>query len=143
MPSIFGDVKPLSAEDLRLVDAYVNSGRTTDDLPYTPEFDEMVQLLRHAGDARSERDLIVRLFRLRKAARLPQLGRRSLPIGFASASDMELAEQLLKKTVGYVGSRDQLPYTPEFEKLLDEYNRDATRPLDKHQFWRLLARIAK
>ena len=143
MPSIFGNVKPLSVEDQRLVDAYVNSGRTTDDLPYSPEFEEMVQSLRDAGDSRTERDLLVRLFRLRKAARLPQLGRRSLPIGFVSESDIELAEQLLKKSVGYVGSRDQLPYTPEFEKLLDEYNRDAIRLLDKHQFWRLLARIAK
>jgi hypothetical protein len=143
MPSIFGELKPLSVDDQRLIDGYVNSGRTTDDLPYSPEFEELVARLRESGDFRSERELITRLFRLRKAARLPQLGRRSLPIGFVSDGDMELAEFLLKKAVGHVGSRDQLPYTPQFEDLFERFNSESSRQLDRHQFWRLLARVAK
>jgi hypothetical protein len=51
---------------------------------------------------------------------------------------MELAQQLLKKYVGHVGSRDQLPYTERFEALFEEYNRNGQRSLDCHQFWRLL-----
>lgn len=143
MPSIFDDVKPLSAADQRLVDGYVASGRTTDDLPYSPEFDDFLRTLRDSGDERTEQEIVNRLFRLRKSARLPVLGLRSAPIGSVSPQDVELANFLLNKTVGSVGSRDQLPYTPRFETMFEAYNRDATRPLDKHQFWRLLARIAK
>jgi hypothetical protein len=143
MPQFIREVPPLPPEDERLVSAYTQLGRPVDDLPYTAEFEEMVHSLREHGDQRDESEVLRRLLRLRKAARLPRLGRLTSPTLRAAPEDVELVERLLREELGTLGSRDQLPYTERFDRLLHRYNSQAMVPLDKHHFWRLIARVSK
>lgn len=39
--------------------------------------------------------------------------------------------------------RDRLPYTPDFERLYEEFRRQSGRDIDRCVFWRLLASAAK
>lgn len=143
MSDLLRESPPLPPADQKLVDLYSQLGRPSDDLPYSEDFRELMAALRAAGDIRTEEEVMRRLLRLRKAARLPRASRPSTPVGLIPAEDIELAEDLLRRALGALGSRDRLPYTPEFEGLLREYNAQATRPLDPHRFWRLVARISK
>jgi hypothetical protein len=143
MSDLLTESPPLVPEDVRLVRAYEAIGRPTDDLPYSPDFDEFVARVRREGDTRSEHELMQRLLRLRKAARLPRATRPSRLVGEFPPDDVALAQDLLKKKIGIVASRDQLPYTQEFEDLWGEFLQTATRKLDRHDFWRLIARISK
>lgn len=143
MSSFLRESPPLAPEDQRLVELYAQLGRPSDDLPYSEDFRRLMESLRAGGDNRSDEEVMRRLLRLRKAARLPRATRPSTPVGLVPAEDIELAEDLLRRALGALGSRDRLPYTPEFEGLLKEYNAQATRPLDPHRFWRLVARISK
>lgn len=130
-------------EDQRLVRHYAELSRPSDDLPYSVEFAELVNRLRAAGEARTEHEILRRLFQLRKAARLPRVGRGSSSVVDAPPADVELAENLLRRHLGATGSRDQLPYSEGFDEIWTEYNGSAARPLDKHQLWRLIARVSK
>jgi hypothetical protein len=143
MSDLLRESPPLPTQDQRLVDAYARLGRPSDDLPYSSDFDMLLDSIRAAGDTRSEQEVIQRLFRLRKAGRLPHARRPSIPVSDVPTEDVELAEALLRDKLGTLGSRDQLPYTPEFEQLWQDYRTKATRPLDRHQFWRLVARVSK
>ncbi len=143
MSDLLTESPPLAPEDERLVRAYEAIGRPSDDLPYSPEFDELVARVRKEGETRSERELVRRLLGLRKAARLPRATRPSRPVGDIPPADVALAQDLLKKKIGIVGSRDQLPYTQEFEELWAEFLQTAARKLDRHDFWRLVARVSK
>jgi len=69
------DAPPLTLEDQRLVNAYVEAGRTLDDLPYTVEFDSLVNTLGSPSDLNTKHAVFSRLLHLRKAGRLPRLGR--------------------------------------------------------------------
>ena len=80
------------------------------------------------------------LLNIRKRGKLPKLGEaRSRP---PEVSDEALA--LLRETLGKdIGKRDRLPYTPRFDKLVDEFNKTQPRPLSPHLVWRLVATLAK
>lgn len=76
MPETFTwDAPALASEDQRLVDAYIQSGRNLDDLPYTLEFDSLVSTLGSPSDLNTKHAVFSRLLHLRKAGRLPRLGR--------------------------------------------------------------------
>lgn len=63
----------LQPDDARLVDAYIRTGRSLDDLPYSPHMDD---LLRAAGRKPSDderRYVWKRLLSLRKRALLPRV----------------------------------------------------------------------
>ena len=143
MPQSTRELRPLTPEDERLVQAYQQLGRPVDDLPYTPEFDQLVADLRATGDSRDPTTLLRRLMALRKAARLPRMGRLATPVLRVPPQDVELVEWLLRRHLGSTGSRDRLPYTDQFDQLLDLYNQQATVRLDPHHFWRLVARVSK
>jgi hypothetical protein len=65
---------PLSTEDQRLIDAYVHAGRSVDELPYTPEFEQIARSLNvDLDDQRAMHLLFKRLVTLRKQARLPRI----------------------------------------------------------------------
>ena len=67
------EAPPLSSEDERLVNAYVQTGRSLDELAYTPQFEELVRSL---GRSMTRDDLHAaykRLLTLRKMGRLPRL----------------------------------------------------------------------
>ena len=40
-------------------------------------------------------------------------------------------------------TRDELPYTPEFDNLRGAYNQDADEPLDHRGLWRHLRKVLK
>jgi hypothetical protein len=143
MPKLIREVPPLPPEDERLVSAYTRLGRPVDDLPYTDDYEDMVRALQQQGDGRDAGSILRRLLRLRKAARLPRIGRLAAPVLRAAPEAIELVERLLREELGTLGSRDQLPYTDRFDRLLQRYNSQATEQLDKHDFWRLVARVSK
>ncbi len=143
MNQVIRDVAPLSDEDQKLVDEYVRLGRPVDQLPYTPEFERLVQTLRTTGDTRSDREILGRLLRLRKAARLPRMGPSQLPPLPLPPADVELLETLIRVELPSPGARDSLLYTPDFDSLLERYNSEAVLKLNRHEFWRMIARISK
>ncbi|MGP1347577.1 MAG: hypothetical protein ACTS3F_13045 [Phycisphaerales bacterium] len=124
-----------------LIAVYERAGRTLDDLPYTPEFDR----IRAALDLQDEppRDTLARLQRLRKSGRLPRLGRAStLPVQL-HAEESALLERLTLERIETLGQRDQLPYTPVFDAIVDRFNAQTGRSLEHHAVWRMIARLAK
>ena len=73
-------VPPLDPADQRLVEAYKTSGRSLDDLPYTPEFERLFQLLGLEDTDDARHFTFRRLLNLRKRGQLPSvsLSNRSL-----------------------------------------------------------------
>ena len=143
MSQLIREARPLEADDQRLVDAYVQVGRPVDDLPYTPASTALVASLRQAGDNRDERTILRRLMNLRKAAILPRLGRVETGAFKVSPESVARVEQLLREALPSIGGRDALPYTSDFDALLEQYNSEAAERLDRRQFWRLIARVTK
>jgi hypothetical protein len=143
MSQLIREARPLDMGDQRLVDAYVQVGRPVDDLPYTPAFKMLVESLHQAGDARDERTILRRLMNLRKAAVLPRLGRVQTNSLKVTPEGVARIEQLLRESLPTTGGRDALPYTPQFDELLERYNSESAEPLDHRQFWRLIARVTK
>lgn len=133
--------EPIPADDLRLMDEYVMLGRPTDDLPYSPAFDELAERLHQLGDKRTRPEIMKRLLNLRKMGILPRVGYAADRGRNLSASDAQLAKELYRKHHEEFGSRDRLPYSPAFDNLHSAFNQFAERPLSKHQFWRLLSRV--
>ena len=119
---------------------YERCGRTLDDLPYTAEFAELCAALDRTGD---ERAVLQRLMNLRKAARLPRLGRaETMAIRLTPDEESSLIE-LLRETLGTTGARDTLPYTPAFDELHGAFAQRTGRDLDRHSLWRLICKLAK
>ena len=56
------------------------------------------------------------------------------------SDDIDLARSLLR---GSNFSRDQLPYTPEFDYLKREYAKHSRRNVNDSEFWQLLTRAGK
>ncbi len=67
------DVRPLDAQDEKLVTAYVAVGRSVDDLPYTPAFDDLLKLAGIPPTDVEKHHAFKRLLTLRKQGRLPQV----------------------------------------------------------------------
>src|SRR5688500_15285603 len=121
---------------------YEKTGRTADDLPYTPHFETLYKSYAgHYGQTRPTRQEVWRhLLNIRKRGKLPKLGEaRSRPPEVSGASLERLREMLGKD----IGKRDRLPYTPRFDQLVDEFNKTQPRPLSPHLVWRLVATLAK
>lgn len=144
MSTLFGDHGPdPESLDAALIRAYVSAGRTLDDLPYTPEFDRLVETVRgHDGSATARR-VLHRLQNLRKAGRLPRVGRASTAPPRVDEEDERVLGELVVRAVGSLGQRDQLPYSPEFDALVVSFNTARGRSLDPHSVWRLVAKLAK
>jgi hypothetical protein len=78
MPDRFEwSVPPLNSADEMLAEAYKTLGRSLDDLPYTPEFERLVQLLEVEDSTEARHLLYRRLMNLRKSGRLPRVGWRN------------------------------------------------------------------
>lgn len=130
---------PPGDDDARLIEAYLAAGRTLDDLPYTPEFDRV----RGAFPGRGERELLGRLQTLRKAGRLPRVGRAATAPPVITDEESAMLQAMVIDAVGSLGRRDQLPYTPAFETLAAGFNARTARALEPHTLWRLIAKLAK
>ncbi|PHQ79857.1 MAG: hypothetical protein COB69_07170, partial [Phycisphaera sp.] len=73
--SLFGDDISRDAKDTVIVSAYEQAARTLDDLPYTDEFEQLMSLVKETDEAAEHREVFHRLHNLRKAGKLPRLGR--------------------------------------------------------------------
>lgn len=125
-----------------LIRAYVRVGRTADDLPYTPHFENLYDEYATAyGETKPPRSEVWRhLLNLRKGGKLPKLGESRSPAPDISPEDRVKLRELLGADIG---KRDRLPYTKRFDQLVDEFNRTQSRPLSPHLVWRLVAMLAK
>jgi catechol 2,3-dioxygenase-like lactoylglutathione lyase family enzyme len=139
---LFPGVEPdTAAKPDILARIYEQLGRTADDLPYTPHFERLyaTYIAEHPGSKPTRRQTWRQLLNLRKSGKLPKLGEAPTPP--PQASPESIAQ--LKTLLGPLGKRDRLPYTEEFDKLVDAFNAAQERPLSPHLIWRLVARLAK
>ncbi|MBX3406820.1 MAG: argininosuccinate lyase [Phycisphaeraceae bacterium] len=129
--------------DAALIAAYQKVGRTLDDLPYTTDFDAMHSQLQGAGTGLTKRTALQRLQNLRKAGKLPPAGRAASTPPRISEDEETLLRELVIAMTGSLGQRDQLPYDPRFDGLVEAFNQQAGRELSPHDIWRLVAKLAK
>jgi hypothetical protein len=139
-----GDIeKPAMAqEDQRLIEAYQSAGRTLDDLPYTPEFETLYAA---TGEriGKDRRSVFHRLHNLRKAGKLPRMGRASEPPPKVTPEDEAVLVQLVTEAVGTLGQRDQLPFDSKFDHLVQVFGDRTGRTMSLRDVWRLVAKLAK
>jgi catechol 2,3-dioxygenase-like lactoylglutathione lyase family enzyme len=125
-----------------LIQIYEQIARTADDLPYTPQFEQLFNLYSSQipPPKPTHQEVWRHLLNLRKGGKLPRLGEaRSDPIQISPD-----AEATLRKLLGTdIGKRDRLPYTDRFDKLVDQFNQSQSRPLSPHLVWRLVAKLSK
>ncbi|MEZ6242203.1 MAG: acetylxylan esterase [Phycisphaerales bacterium] len=131
--------------DRALVAVYQRAGRTLDALPYTDAFESLHRELVEALGERApdRREAFHRLHNLRKAGRLPRMGRTETSVPKISGEDQEHLTRLVVDAAGSLGARDRLVYAPEFDALVERFNAEAGHTLSNHDAWRLIARLAK
>ena len=140
---LFGDGGSPGELDQRLGEAYAEIGRTLDDLPYTREFDRLFETVREIRGAMDRRDLFHRLHNLRKAGKLPRVGRSGSKAQAVTPEREAELRELVIELAGSLGQRDRLPYTPEFDRLVSEFNNAGALSLEPYDVWRLVAKLAK
>jgi hypothetical protein len=131
-----------AAKPKELASIYDRIGRTADDLPYTPHFETLFTAYSELfGEQRPGRREVWRhLLTLRKKAALQKLGKaKSIPPEI-SADDRQ---RLIGLVGEHLGKRDRLPYTPEFDGIVNEFNKTQVRKISPHLVWRLVATLAK
>lgn len=128
-------------DDELLVSIYRKQGRTLDDLPHTPDFESIYQAV--GEDALTRHGLFHRLHNLRKAGRLPRLGRAVEKPPRIAPEHEQLLTELVESAIGRLSLRDQLPYTPIFDQIVSTFNAQAGLNLPPHAVWRLIAKLAK
>ncbi len=127
----------------QLVRIYAQIARTADDLPYTPHFEELYsRYTRSLPDPKPTANEVWRqLLTLRKRkGGLPKLGP-----AISRAPELEPRHKdHLRALLGEsIGRRDRLPYTEEFDKLVEDFNKQFARPYAPHVVWRIVATLAK
>ncbi|MCX5658691.1 MAG: hypothetical protein NTW19_03090 [Planctomycetota bacterium] len=128
-------------DDELLISVYQKQGRTLDDLPYTEEFERIYQAA--GADLMTRPELFRRLHNLRKAAKLPRLGRAvEAPPRIPAEAERTLAK-LVEAEIGRLSLRDQLPHTDKFDQIVGAFNAQAGLNLSAHAVWRLVAKMAK
>lgn len=142
--ALFDDVPSDPTEDLEnLVKVYADIGRTADDLPYTPQFETLYS--RYTRDLEAplptHNQVWRQLLKLRKRkGGLPSMGpARSKP----PLIEVEAKDKLRELLGAKIGQRDRLPYTPEFDVMVREFNKQFARNYSPHIVWRLVATLAK
>lgn len=131
---------PGRIDEPRLIELYQSAHRTLDDLPYTDEFESIYDRLA-TSDSRA--DVFHRLHNLRKAGRLPRLGRAPGDRPHIDPDHETILIELVENAVGKLSLRDQLPYTDRFDALVTQFNTRAGLSLSPHDTWRLIAKLAK
>ncbi|MFG0306561.1 MAG: acetylxylan esterase [Phycisphaerales bacterium JB040] len=143
--SLFPGSPPPDQRDRALIAAYARAGRTLDALPYTPQFDAVfAEVSAVSGGAfRSKRDAFHRLHNLRKAGKLPRLGKAKDHPPSIEPDEESVLEGLVVEAVGSLGQRDRLPFTSDFDALAERFTERTGRRLSPHDLWRLIAKLAK
>ncbi len=156
-------------DDELLISVYQRQGRTLDDLPYTPQFEAIYLAVVgatgtpfvHASDfspgsaapghaasssspgGTTRAQLFHHLHNLRKAGKLPRLGRAASKPPRVDRRHEELLTQLVEARIGKLSLRDQLLYTPQFDEIVATFNERAALNLSAHDVWRVIAKLAK
>lgn len=138
-----------TSNDELLIACYRKQARTLDDLPYTPQFERIYEAM--VGDrtpdeplaAMSRADVLHRLHNLRKAGRLPRLGRAAEPPPRIDDDQQQILTDLVEAEIGKLSLRDQLPYTNTFDRIVTTFNAQAGLNLNPHAVWRIIAKLAK
>lgn len=134
---------PTSDDDL-LISVYQKQGRTLDDLPYTDAFETLyTSMYGDADDAPTRASVFHRLHNLRKAGKLPRMGRAHGERPRITPEQEALLAEIVEDAIGALSKRDQLLYTPAFEQLCTAFNSAAGLELSRHDVWRLIAKLAK
>jgi hypothetical protein len=132
----------LDEQDQVLIQEYQRAGRTLDDLPYTPEFEALfasaAPLL-----SKDRRGVFHRLHNLRKAGKLPRMGRASEAAPKITPEDESVLVELVKEQVGTLGQRDQLPFDSRFDRLVEVFSQRTGRTMSLRDVWRIVAKLAK
>jgi hypothetical protein len=125
-----------------LIEAYERIGRTADDLPYTPDFEKLhgIYCSRQGEKKPTRQETWRHLLNLRKAGKLPRLGEARSRQPDVKEGDKAKLRALLGDAIG---RRDRLPYSNEFDRVVDDFNRTQSRPLSPHLVWRMVATLAK
>ncbi len=135
------DEDPVVDRD-KLIEVYQAIGRTADDLPYTPHFEQLYSLYTRGIDVPkpSHNEVWRQLLTLRKCAKLRKLGPATSKPPKIEPED----KQHLKDLLGVdIGRRDRLPYTERFDEIVLEFNKRFARAWSPHVVWRLVATLAK
>lgn len=127
--------------DAALIERYVAAGRTLDDLPYTEEFESLYAGLGRGAGTRA--GVFHRLHNLRKAGKLPKMGRAATPPVRVTPEEEAVLTGLIVGRAGTLGQRDQLLFDPRFDEIVQAFNARTGRDLSPHAAWRLAAKIAK
>ncbi len=132
--------------DELLISVYTRQGRTLDDLPYTCEFEAIYTAI--AGDDESQaalprQALFHRLHNLRKAGKLPRLGKAQGERPRLDTDQEGILADLVCRQVGQLSKRDQLLYTETFDTVVTTFNARAGLSLSAHDAWRIIAKLAK
>lgn len=126
----------------RLIEVYQQIGRTADDLPYTPHFEQLYSIYTRLldGPKPTHNEVWRQLLTLRKSGKLPKLGPAT-----SKPPKIDPADKLrLKALLGTdIGRRDRLPYTDRFDEIVREFNKHFARAWSPHVVWRLVATLAK
>jgi len=163
-PKLFDD----SPGDELLIAVYEKQGRTLDDLPYTPQFEAIAAAMDDGDDtagagpaseasADEQADeapvshvasnrraaLFHRLHNLRKAGKLPRLGRAAEKPPTIEADHEQLLVTLVEQAIGKLSLRDRLPYHEAFDQIVESFNAQAGLSLSHHAVWRIIAKLAK
>jgi hypothetical protein len=134
-----------TSDDELLISVYQKQGRTLDDLPYTEEFDAIHAAV--VGDdgatSASRADLFHRLHNLRKAGKLPRLGKAATPPPRIAPEHETLLTSLVEEKIVRLSLRDQLLYARSFDEIVTTFNARAGLNLSPHDVWRIVAKLAK
>ncbi|QNN25060.1 argininosuccinate lyase [Planctomycetales bacterium ZRK34] len=137
---LFGDAPQYDITDSVLVTAYEQADRTLDDLPYTDEFESIYKA---AAGGRSRTDLFHRLHNLRKAGKLPRLGKAREKPPIITGDQTTVLTELVEAAIGKLSLRDQLPFTDDFDHIVAEFNARTGLQFSPYQVWRVIAKLAK
>lgn len=126
----------------RLVEIYARINRTADDLPYTPHFESLYeQYVADLPDPKPDRAEVWRhLLTVRKSGKLPRVGEARSNPPVVAPEQRQLLRQLIARDAG---RRDRLPYTAQFDQIVERFNASLPRPMSAHHIWRLVATLAK
>jgi hypothetical protein len=136
-------------DDELLISVYHKQARTLDDLPYTDEFERIYQAM--VGDqtpdeplaALTRENLFHRLHNLRKAGRLPRLGRADGKPRTINLQQQAALINLVQDRIEKLSLRDRLPYTDLFDEIVTVLNAQFGLNLSHHDVWRIIAKLAK
>jgi hypothetical protein len=129
----------------KLVEAYTAIARTADDLPYTHHFESLYSayIATYDPPPPPRQEVWRHLLNTRKGGKLPKLGDAKSTPPETTQDERALLTRLLQHHAGSTGKRDRLPYSPEFEAVVQGFNRESKRKLTPHQVWRAVATLAK